>query len=98
MVTSQKVFRYTPTCSAPGCEEPAIFKVAAPWSNGTSHELKNYGLACEAHRNSLLARARLHQRNVALADGETVGNVGLYSLKTGCLDSALTRLPDHEAP
>ncbi len=95
MVTSPQPFQYAPTCSAPACERPAGFKVAAPWSNGMSHELKNYGLACEDHRNSLLARAQLHQRNVALADGESVGSVGLYSLKTGCLDSALARLPDH---
>ena len=95
MVSSQKVFLYSPTCSAPACEEFALFKVAAPWSNGTSHELKNYGLACEGHRDSLLARAQLHQRNVALADGETVGAVGLYSLQRGCLDSTLARMPDH---
>jgi len=98
MATSQKRFHYTPTCSAPDCEAPAVFKVAAPWSNGTSHELKNYGLACEAHRDSLLVRAKLHQRNLALVEGETMGSVGLYSLKNGTLDSSLERLPDHGTP
>ena len=51
-------FRYTPKCSSPRCGKPAVFKVAAPWSNGTSRELKNYGLACEAHRDSLFALAQ----------------------------------------
>ncbi len=95
MVTSEIAFLYEPTCSAPGCEALALFKVAAPWSDGTSHELKNYGLACESHRNSLLTRAQSHQKNLALIEGETVGAVGLYALKTGVLDSSLERLPDH---
>ena len=95
MITSEIEFHYVPTCSAPGCETDALFKVAAPWSSGSSHELKNYGLACESHRSSLLARAQLNQKNLALVEGETVGAVGLYSLKTGVLDSTLERLPDH---
>ena len=95
MITSEIEFHYEPTCSALGCEAPALFKVAAAWSNGTSHELKNYGLACESHRNSLLTRAQSHLKNLALVEGETVGAVGLYSLKTGVLDSILERLPDH---
>ena len=51
-------FRYRPGCSAPACDRPAIYKIAATWSDGTSRELKNYGLACEAHRDSQLTAAR----------------------------------------
>ncbi|MFO0950416.1 MAG: hypothetical protein U0835_04555 [Isosphaeraceae bacterium] len=91
-----KAFQYTPKCSAPRCDQAARYKIAAPWSNGTSHELKNYGLACDAHRDSQLALARLHSQGLALADGETLGGVGLYLLGTGHKDSALKRLPDHE--
>jgi hypothetical protein len=90
-----KPFRYRPRCSAPGCNEPAVYKVAAPWSNGTSHELKNYGLACEAHRNSQLALAQVHRQGLALAEGETLGAVGLYHLEPGRRDKELRRLPDH---
>jgi hypothetical protein len=72
-----------------------LYKVAAPWSNGTSHELKNYGLACDDHRNSMLARAQLHRQGLLLAEGETLGSVGLYRLAPGKLDAELTRLPDH---
>ena len=88
-------FRYQPVCSAPKCGRAAVYKVAAPWSNGTSHELKNYGLACEAHRDSQLTLARVHCEGLALAEGETVGAVGLYRLEPARRDVELRRLPDH---
>jgi hypothetical protein len=87
-------FHYEPRCSTPGCDQPAVFKVAAPWSNGTSRELKNYGLACRAHREDQLARAREHRRDLALAEGETVGDVSLYQLLPGVRDTELSKLPD----
>jgi hypothetical protein len=90
-----KEFQYHPRCSSPRCVEPALYKIAAAWSNGSSRELKNYGLACEAHRDSQLARAQIHSQGVALAEGETVGKVGVYRLKTGVRDVALVRLADH---
>lgn len=89
-------FRYPPVCSAPHCDRPAVYKVAAPWTHGRSQELKNYGLACEAHRDSQLALARLHREGLATADGEAVGPVGLYQLVVGRLDSDLHRLPGHD--
>ncbi len=88
-------FRYSLTCSSPECGQPAIYKVAAPWSHGRSHELKNYGLACESHRDSLLTRAKLHRQGLTTAEGEAVGPVGLYGLAAGRRDVQLTRLPDH---
>jgi hypothetical protein len=91
------VFRYQPICSSERCEGTALYKVAAPWSDGTSRELKNYGLACSDHRETLLVRASLHRRDLALAEGETIGPVGLYPLVNGCRDAELARLPD-DAP
>jgi hypothetical protein len=90
-----QTFHYRPTCSAPGCTDPASYKVAAAWSDGTSWELKNYGLACEGHRASQLARARLHREGLALADGEVIGQVGLFELRPDTRDSQLPRLPEH---
>jgi hypothetical protein len=90
-----KPFRYQPRCSAPACGNPARFKVAAPWSNGTSHELKNYGLACDEHKESQLARAQVHRQGLRLAEGETLGAVGLYELAENRRDVELHRLPDH---
>jgi hypothetical protein len=87
-------FRYQPTCSTPGCDRPALFKVAAAWSDGTSREMKNYGTVCEEHRDTLLTRARAHCDALKLAEGETVGPVGLYQLAPGRHDSELKRLTD----
>ena len=91
----KNAFQYQPTCSAANCTNPAVYKVAAPWSNGTSRELKNYGLACEAHRDSQLALAQMHRKDLKLAEGETVGQVGLYQVVAGRRDAELPRLPEH---
>ena len=88
-------FHYRATCSAEGCSNPASFKVAASWSDGTSWELKNYGLACEEHRASQLTRARLHREGLVLADGEVIGEVALFELRANARDAELVRLPEH---
>lgn len=90
-----KPFHYPPRCASPRCETAAVYKVAAPWSNGSNRELKNYALACEAHRDSQLALAQIRRKGLSLADGENLGTVGLYQLKAGDRDAALVRLPDH---
>jgi hypothetical protein len=68
-----------------------VYKIAATWSDGTSRELKNYGLACEAHRLVQLATARRHHAQLTLAEGESVGPVELYLLRAGTRDSDLLR-------
>lgn len=82
-------YQYRPVCSVPGCGQPAIYKVGAPWSDGTSRELKNYGLSCERHREAQSERARSHSRGLKLAEGETLGEVCVYRLETGRRDSQL---------
>src|SRR5262245_59036079 len=34
------------SCSMSDCAEPATYKVAAPWSDGSFSELKTFGFAC----------------------------------------------------
>ena len=87
-------FRYVARCSATGCVHPANYKIAVAWSDGTSHELKNYGLVCADHRDSQLALARSRHQVLRLSAGESVGPVELYVLRTGCRDIELTRLVD----
>jgi hypothetical protein len=79
-------------CSVSGCDRHALYKVAAAWSDGTSRELKNYGLACEEHRQDQLDRAKTAREGLKLAEGEVVGSVGLYQLLPGVRDAELTRL------
>jgi hypothetical protein len=91
-MAEESTFHYRPRCSAKNCEQPATFKVAAVWSDGTSRELKNYGLACEAHRQSQFDRAKQHRDGLRLADGETVGPVTLYKLEPGRRDTELPQV------
>jgi hypothetical protein len=88
-MAEEKHFQYQPKCSNPGCGQPAAYKIGAVWSDGTSRELKNYGLACEEHRQSQLDRARKHRDGLKLADGESVGQVTLFALAAGRRDSEL---------
>jgi hypothetical protein len=88
-----RVFRYQPTCNVRECRAPAVYKIAAPWSDGTSRELKNYGLACEAHRASQFELARRACQGLHLAEGETVGPIETYLLENGRRDAELSRAP-----
>ena len=85
-------FRYRPHCSAPACDRPALYKIAATWSDGTSRELKNYGLACENHRESQLIAAQGRVHSLRLSDAESVGPVSSTFLRTGCRDVDLPRV------
>ena len=87
-------FHYQPRCSVRRCDRPALFKVAATWSDGTSRELKNYGTACEGHRADLLARARAHRGTLTLTENETIGPIGVYQLAAGRRDADLKRISD----
>jgi hypothetical protein len=89
---SNRVFRYRPVCSVSGCGEPASFKIGASWSDGASRELKNYGLACDHHRELVLEAARLRRDQLRHADGETIGPVELFALMPDTRDLELPRL------
>ena len=87
-----RVFHYQAKCSDAGCDQPARYKVGAVWSDGTSQELKNYGLSCETHRQAQLERASRHRDGLKLADGETVGPIALFVLESGRRDTELSRV------
>jgi len=89
-VEGDRPFLYCPRCSAARCREPALYKIAAVWSDGSSRELKNYGLACAAHCDQELAHARRRHQGLARADDEFVGPIELYLLRPGCRDAELT--------
>ena len=76
----ETAFRYASRCSAPGCRLAPRYKIAATWTSGTLRELKNYGLACEGHRDALLKRGKLHRQGLALAEDEVVGPVEVFAL------------------
>lgn len=92
------LFRHRPACSEPGCEETAVYKVGAFWSDGSHHELKNYGLACESHRDSQFARARGNRDGLMLGPGEIMGDVRLFLLDPRRTDSELESVADAPTP
>jgi len=89
-----KPFRYRPSCSSYLCDRPAVYKIAATWSDGSSRELKNYGLTCELHLDSHRAAARRHHEGLRLSDGESVGPIEVYILRSGCRDAELIPYAD----
>jgi hypothetical protein len=76
----ETTFHYAAACSSPGCSEAPRYKIAAPWSHGPIRELKGYGLACERHLASLLARAEGHRKALTVRDDELVGPVEVFPL------------------
>jgi hypothetical protein len=75
----------------------AVYKIAASWSDGSSRELKNYGLACEQHRDQELAAARRRHQRLTLSEDETVAPVQLYRLIPECRDRDLVPISENSA-
>ena len=69
---------YAVLCYARGCPEPAAYKVAARWSDGNTHELKTYYLACEECLAKLFDEAVTKRGACRLAPGETLDIPGVY--------------------
>ncbi len=88
---------YPVVCYAAGCSAPAVYKVAARWNDGTTHELKTYALACPACLRKLFAAAVAKRAACRLAPGESLEAPGVYELARGSRDRTLTRRPDLES-
>lgn len=87
---------YPVLCYAQGCGRPATFKIAARWSDGATHELKTYSLACPDCLDQLLAVAKAKRTACRLAQGETLEPPAVYNLSRGVRDRELVRRPDLE--
>ncbi|MCS6864142.1 MAG: hypothetical protein RMJ56_00690 [Gemmataceae bacterium] len=88
---------YPVLCYAAGCHSPAVYKVAARWSDGITHELKTYYLACAACLPTLFAAACAKRNACRLAADETLDVPGIYELARGTRDRELRRRLDLEA-
>jgi hypothetical protein len=88
---------YPVLCYAAGCQAPAVYKVAARWSDGPTAELKTYALSCAACLAKQFARAVASRTACRLAPGETLDAPGIYELARGERDRTLTRRTDLEA-
>jgi hypothetical protein len=88
---------YPVVCYTPGCNAPAVYKIAARWSDGTTNELKTYALTCAACLAKSFASAVAKRAACRLTAGETLDAPGVYALARGARDRVLTRRPDLEA-
>jgi hypothetical protein len=87
---------YQVFCYTPGCKHPAIYKIAARWSDGVVSELKTYGLCCEECLPTWLRRGRERQKACRQTPGETLETTGVYLLQHGQRDQALQRQTEIE--
>ena len=87
---------YSVCCFQPGCVRPAVYKIAARWSDGVTHELKTYALTCENCLADWFRRSQAKQAACRLAPGETLGLPGVYDLTRGQRDQQLRRRLDLE--
>jgi hypothetical protein len=79
-------------CSHPGCSQPAVYKIAARWSEGRLSELKTYGFACSDHLGPVFRDAEQRCRDYAPAPGETTEEIAIYRFEIGKRDRQLHRL------
>jgi hypothetical protein len=89
-------FAYEVLCGEEGCEQSAQFKIAAEWSDGSTRELKTYGLACEKHLESQFRRGLQKQRACRLSEGETLSAPEIFHIESGRRDRDLVRMPELE--
>src|SRR5258708_38377180 len=64
-------------CSAPRCQKPAAYKIAAPWSDGYREELTTYGLACVGHFAVAYREAEHRNLEFPPSSNERLGEVGI---------------------
>jgi hypothetical protein len=87
---------YPISCYRPGCDQPAVYKIAARWSDGVTGELKTYALACPGCLAQLFGQSRIKQAACRRAAGETLDPPGIYELARGQRDRQLVRREDLE--
>ena len=87
---------YPVRCYTRGCEELAVYKIAARWSDGVTQELKTYSLSCPACLAQSFQKSRAKQAACRLAPGESLESPGIYELARGHRDQQLVRREDLE--
>jgi hypothetical protein len=87
---------YAVICYGPGCGKPALYKIAARWSDGTTEELKTYALSCPDCLAAQYERSVRKQAECRRAPGERLDVPAVFELSRGVRDNQLVRRPDLE--
>lgn len=83
-------------CYQKGCGRPAVYKIAARWSDGLTQELKTYGLTCAECLAEWFHRSCQRQAACRLTRGESLEPPGIYLIQRGQLDRQLSKLVELE--
>lgn len=84
--------RHAVRCSFEGCAEPAAYKIAARWSDGSFAELKTYGFSCSDHLGAVFHQAERRIQGYPAAPNESVEELAIYRYEAGKRDRQLQRL------
>lgn len=87
---------YPIICYSKDCKQPALYKVAARWSDGITQELKTYALSCADCLPGFFKQSREKQAACRRVPGEILDPPGIYSLSRGRRDLEIERLPELE--
>src|SRR5688572_2690544 len=87
---------YPVLCYRPDCNKPAVYKIAARWSDGVTQELKTYALSCPECLAEQFRASIQKQAACRLAPGERLDVPGVYELAAGKRDAQLVRRTDLE--
>ena len=79
-------------CSLSRCAEPAAYKIAAQWSDGSFSELKSYGFACSDHLGPVFREAEDRREDYQVGPGESLEEIAIYKYEQGRRDRQLQRL------
>jgi hypothetical protein len=87
---------YPVLCYTRCCDRPAVYKIAARWSDGITQELKTYALSCAECLAQWFHASRAKQAACRTASGETLDPPGIYQLQRGQRDVQLVRCDELE--
>ena len=87
---------YPLTCTTRDCGRLAVYKIAARWSDGYTHELKTYALSCEECLRDWFRVSRAKHAACKRASNETLEEPGIWALARGSRDVGLERLTELE--
>jgi hypothetical protein len=87
---------YPLLCYKKGCGQPAVYKIAARWSDGITSELKTYALSCADCLPDWFRSSLKKQAACRTVPGETLEAPGIYRIERGTRDKKLERLADME--
>lgn len=83
--------KYPVLCMHQGCRAAAHYKIASVWSDGTTQELKTYGLACDTHLAQLFRAGCTRQMRCRLTESETLSRPQVFRIQSGLRDRELVR-------